>query len=183
MKKILLGLAVSSFLFACSNDKKDDEKTSTMTSEKKMPVELLWDSTLTESVKASMTAFEKADIDGFTAGYDDNAKFYWSGGDSLIGKQAIKDYYNNRWKLINTLKFSNQIFLPVMAHEAPAPDVQGGKWMLHWYQVNVEYKNGKKIMFWAHNVSHYNDAGKIDNATQYIDRAPLMEATKDLMNK
>jgi hypothetical protein len=183
MKKILLAFIVSSLLFACSNEKKDEEKTSPMTSDTKPPVEILWDSTLTQSVAASMTAFENADIDGFTADYDDNAKFYWSGGDSLIGKQAIKDYYTNRWKLITSLKFSNHIFLPIIAHEAPTPDVAGGKWMLHWYQVNVEYKNGKKISFWAHNASHYNDAGKIDNATQYIDRMPLMEATKDMMNK
>lgn len=182
MKKILFGIFSMSFFIACSNEKTSEE-TSTPTTDAKPPVEILWDSTLTQSTAATMTAFENADIDGFTANYADDAKFYWSGGDSLIGKQAIKDYYTNRWKLITSLKFSNHIFLPIMAHEAPAPDVPGGKWMLHWYQVNVEYKNGKKIMFWAHNVNHYNDAGKVDHATQYIDRMPLMEATKDLMPK
>jgi len=180
MKKILFGIVISCLFIACTDDKTADEKASPVTSDQKPPVEILWDSTLTESVQASMTAFENADIDGFTADYDDNAKFYWSGGDSLVGKQAIKDYYTGRWKLINSLKLSNHIFLPVMAHEAPTPEIPGGKWMLHWYQVNVEYKNGKKINFWAHTVSHYNDAGKIDNATQYIDRLPLMEATKDM---
>jgi len=46
---------------------------------------------------------------------------------------------------------------------------------------DVTYKNGKNIKFWSHSVNHINKAGKIDFTSVYIDRHPIMEATKDLM--
>ena len=131
-----------------------------------------------------MAAFENKDVNGYTANMDDNIKFRWSGGDSLVGKQAVKDYYTGRFNIIDTIKFSNPIFLPIMANVSPNGGVTAaGKWMLSWYQVNVKYKNSKRIGFWIHHAQHYNNAGKIDEMAQYIDRAPIMEATKDLVKK
>ena len=131
-----------------------------------------------------MAAFENKDVEAYTANMDDNIKFRWSGGDSLVGKQAVKDYYTARFSIIDNIKFSNPIFLPVMANASPnGGATPGGKWMLNWYKVNVKYKNGKAIMFWVHNAMHYNDAGKVDESAQYIDRHPIMEATKDLVKK
>ncbi len=185
MKKILLGVFISAFMISCSNEKKEDKAASntgtTVGSEKKPASEML-DLSEGDAVKSSMTAFSKADIEGMTALYDDNVRFLWSSGDSLIGKQAVKDYYTGRWKLIDSLNFSEQIVLPVKVNEMqtatnPAP----GKWVLHWGFVHVKYKNGKKLNFWVHNDYHYNDAGKVDVAIQYIDRHPIMEATKGLM--
>ena len=107
--------------------------------------------------------------------------FVWSGGDSLVGKQAVKDYYLGRWKLLESVSFSNDIFLPVQVNVSPNGAAPAGKWMLHWVQVDAKYKNGKAITFWLHNASHYGENGKVDYVAQYIDRLPLMEATKGMM--
>ena len=187
MKRIFILAAACTVLFACNNEKKDDKKAeegskTTMSSGDKKPASELLDVSAGESVKASFEAFSKGDIDGMTANYDDNIRYTWSGGDSLKGKQAVKDYYTGRWKLIESLKFSNHIVLPVQVNESQAPEAApAGKWVLHWAQANASYKNGKKITFWLHNVNHYNDAGKVDFIGQYLDFKPIMEATKGLM--
>jgi hypothetical protein len=119
-----------------------------------------------------------------TANYDDNARFLWSGGDSAVGKAAIMDYWKGRWKLIDSLNFSDIILLPVKINESQSPQyATPGKWVLAWTFSHVKYKNGKTLHFWVHTDYHYNDAGKIDATIQYIDRQPIVEATKDLMKK
>jgi hypothetical protein len=184
MKKIISLIFVAAILFACNNETKkaDAPATDTKSETGKAPVELINDSNLINSVKAAFTAFENKDIEGYTANLADNVMFRWSGGDSLVGKQAVKDYYTGRFNIIDNIKYSNHIFLPIMANVSPnGGATAAGKWMLTWFQTNVKYKNGKSIVFWAHNAQHYNDAGKIDVFAQYIDRHPIIEASKDLV--
>jgi hypothetical protein len=184
MKKIISVICIAAFLFACNNEVEKAETTAPEGKSEKAaaPVELINDSNLINAVKSAFTAFENKDIEGYTANLADNVAFRWSGGDSLAGKQAVKDYYTGRFNIIDNIKFSNHIFLPIMSNVSPnGGATPAGKWMLSWYTVDVKYKNGKAINFWAHNAQHYNDAGKIDIFAQYIDRYPLMEATKDLV--
>lgn len=182
MKKIILGVFLSAFLFACNNEKAESTVTTdaATTTETKTGDELL-DMSTGDGVKSAMAAFSKGDIDGMTSSYDDNVRYLWSGGDSLIGKKAVHDYYTGRWKLIDSLDISNNIVIPIKVNVQQSPYQSLGKWVLHWGYVNVKYKNGKKLNFWIHNDYHYNDAGKVDIVIQYIDRHPLMEATKDLI--
>jgi hypothetical protein len=184
MKKIILVMLIAPFLFACNNEQKKGEAAAPDANAAKTgaPVELINDSNLINSVKAAFTAFENKDIEGYTANLADNVSFRWSGGDSLVGKQAVKDYYTGRFNIIDNIKYSNHIFLPIMSNVSPnGGATPAGKWMLTWFQTNVKYKNGKSIQFWAHNAQHYNDAGKIDIFAQYIDRHPIIEASKDLV--
>ncbi len=182
MKKFLLGVMVSAFLLSCNNEKKDevakaaDSTTETPATDKKAPSELL-DLSAGESVKQAMEAFAKADIDGMTANFDDNIRYTWSGGDSLIGKKAVQDYYKARWNLIDSFSVSEPIVLPIQVNESQSKYAPTGKWVLYWGMVNVKYKNGKRLGFWMHNVNHFNDAGKVDFIGQYIDRAPIAAAT------
>jgi len=187
MKKNLILAASCLILFACSNKKEDkktdDVKTTMSTDGKKPPAELL-DLGVAAPVANALAAFSKGDLDGMVANYDDNIKYQWSNGDSLLGKQAVKDYYAGRWKLIESLSFSKEIKLPVQVNESQQPDAAPpGTWVLYWVMTHVKYKNGKELNFWQHSVNHLNDAGKIDYVGQYIDRYPIMEATKDLMPK
>ena len=177
-------IVIAAVLFGCNNEvKKDDGATTdTKSATSKAPVELINDSNLINATKATFTAFENKDIEGYTANLADNVMFRWSGGDSLVGKQAVKDYYTGRFNIIDNIKYSNHIFLPIMSNVSPnGGATAAGKWMLTWFQTNVKYKNGKAIQFWAHNAQHYNDAGKIDIFAQYIDRHPIIEASKDLV--
>lgn len=184
MKKILMVLFTSSIFFACNNEKKDDKattdaSTTTSTSDKKNVDELL-DISKGDEVKNSMIAFSKGDIEGMSVNYDDNMRFLFSSGDSLVGKKAVQDYYKSRWKLIDSLNFSEHIVLPVQVNMQQSQYAPTGKWVLHWGFAHVKYKNGKKLDFWVHSVNHYNDAGKVDLIGLYLDRHPIMEATKGL---
>jgi len=182
MKKFLFGVVISAFLIACNSEKKDepakadDTTTAAATSDKKPASELL-DLSAGDAVKQSMEAFAKADIDGMTANFDDNIRYTWSSGDSLIGKKAVYDYYKGRWALIDSFSISEPIILPIQVNESQSKYAPAGKWVLYWGMVNVKYKNGKKLMFWMHNVNHFNEAGKVDFVGQYIDRAPIAAAT------
>jgi len=104
--------------------------------------------------------------------------YRWSSGDSLNGKKAVADYYKGRWALIESFSYSQQVFLPIMVRVQQAEAQRPGKWVLSWSFAHVKYKNGKRLNFWVHNVNHYNDAGKVDFVGQYLDRHPIIEATK-----
>ena len=182
MRKFFFGVICSLLIIAC-NDKKDKPAATNATTAspaadgKKSYGELL-DMSEADAAKAGMVAFAKGDIDGMTANYDDNILYRWSSGDSLNGKQAVADYYKGRWALIDSFSYSDQIFLPVMVREQQSPYQRLGKWVLSWSFAHVKYKNGKKLDFWIHGVSHYNEAGKVDYIGQYLDRHPIIEATK-----
>lgn len=181
MKKFFSAIIIAALFTACNSEEKKAETaaaTESKTDDGKAPVEILNDSNMVAGAMAAFAAFEKKDIEGYTANMDDNVMFRWSGGDSLAGKAAVKTYYSGRYNIIDTIKFSDHIWLPLMANTSPNGVVSAGKWLLSWYKVDVKYKNGKAITFWAHNTQHFNDAGKIDQFNQYIDRHPIMEATK-----
>jgi len=148
----------------------------------KKPASELLDMANADPVKNALAAFARKDLDAMTADYDDNIRYTWSGGDSAIGKQAVKDYYAGRIKLIDNISFSNDIALPVQVNVSQQPMyAPAGKWVLYWVQTHVKYKNGKELTFWQHSVNHFNAANKIDFIGMYLDRHPIMEATKDLM--
>src|SRR5258706_6853006 len=116
MRKAFILAACCMALFSCGDKKKDekkteDGKTTVSATGKKPPTEIL-DLSAADPISKSLAAFSKGDVDGMTADYDDNIKYTWSGGDSAIGKQAIKDYYSGRLKLIESIDFSKDIKLP-----------------------------------------------------------------------
>jgi hypothetical protein len=182
MKKFFLGVMISAFLLSCNNEKKDevaktaDSTTEAPSTDKKAASELL-DLSAGESVKQSFEAFAKGDIDGMTAGFDDNIRYTWSSGDSLIGKKAVADYYKGRLSLIDSVSVAEPIVLPIQVNESQSKYAPTGKWVLYWAMLNVKYKNGKKISFWMHNANHFNDAGKVDFVGQYIDRGQIAAAS------
>ena len=181
MRKFLTGVAISIFLLSCNNAKKEEaSKTADATeatAEKKAPAELL-DMSSADVVKQSFDAFTKGDVDGMAANFADTIFYTWSAGDTIRGKQALVDYYKGRWKVIDSASVSETIVLPVQVNESQSKFAPTGKWVLYWGLWHVKYKNGKKIDFWMHNVNHFNDAGKVDFVGQYLDRQPIMEASK-----
>ena len=151
MKRIFVLAAGCLLLFSCNNDKKDEKKpaetsdTMMSTTDKKPATELL-DVSMGDPIKKSFAAFSKGDLDGMTADYDDNIRYQWSGGDTAIGKKAVRAYYEGRWKLISSLSYSNEIVLPLQVNESQAPKyAPTGKWVLYWAMVDVTYKNNKKL--------------------------------------
>jgi hypothetical protein len=185
MKKFLFGAFISAFLLGCSNEKKEEATASTepttataTTPEAKKTGDEILDMSETEGVKKGLIAFSKGDIEGMTADYADTVLHLWSALDSLRGKKAVQDYYKSRWTLIDSLNFSDHILLPLKANVQQTMYAPTGKWVLAWSFAHVKYKNGKKLNFWVHNAYHYNDANKIDLVGQYLDRDPIVRATK-----
>ena len=183
MKKFLFGVFISVFFISCAEKAAETPTTETSastTETKKAATEVL-DLSEADGVKAGFAALANRDVNAMTASYDDNVAYRWSGGDSAIGKKAVMDYWNARLNLIDSLSFSEVIVLPIKINESQSPQYATlGKWVLAWNLTHVKYKNGKWLHFWVHTDYHYNDAGKVDAVVQYIDRHPIMEATKGM---
>jgi len=172
-------------LFACNSKTGDESK---MESEK---METKMDSTGTSKFggsefadakymdmgKSALKHFENGEMDDWMNQYADNAVYSWSSGDSLAGKKAIGDYWKNRrGNVIDSIKFTNDIWLPIKINQPQRGPDMPGNWLLSWYQVDVKYKGAKKLMFWVHTDIHYNNDDKVDRVIQYIDRAPINAA-------
>lgn len=182
MKKFLSLAAGCYILVACNNKPADsatsDTKDTVSTAkETKTPQSEFADARYTDMGKKALAQLSAGDVDGWMNGYADNAIYRWSSGDSLVGKTAIANYWKERrTKIIDSIQFSNDIWLPIKVNQPQrGPDIVG-IWLLGWYQVNARYKNGKKLMFWVHTDLHYDNNDKIDLAIQYIDRAPINKA-------
>jgi hypothetical protein len=181
MKRMFILAAGCTLLFACNNEKKDDAKTteSTMSdsSGKKIPPSEFADAKYTEWGKKMTAQLSSGDVDAWASNYADNAKYRWSSGDSLDGKEAIFKYWKDRrMNVIDSISFTNDIWLPIKTNTPQTAYDVPGIWLLSWYMVNVKYKNGKKLVFWVHTDHHYNANDKIDQTIQYIDRAPINAA-------
>ena len=184
MKKFILGVLISALFFSCKDKAEEKpaptEATLASADTKKPPTEVL-DISEADVVKAGSQALANKDVAGMTANYADDVRYLWSGGDSAIGKKAVMDYWTGRMNIIDSINFLETILLPIRINESQSPKyATTGKWVLAWNLSHVKYKNGKTIYFWVHTDYHFNDEGKINTVVQYIDRAPIMAATKGL---
>jgi hypothetical protein len=135
------------------------------------------DARYTDMGKKAMAQLSSGDITAWMDNFADTAVYSWSAGDSLVGKAAIANYWKDRRsKVIDSLQFVNDIWLPLKVNRPQkGPDV-AGIWLLSWMEVHAKYKNGAKLGFWVHTDYHYNSADKIDRVVQYMDRAPINKA-------
>lgn len=179
MKKMIFW-ALCSILFAACNDTKAPEaKMDAMpaaAAETKMAPAEFADAKYAEMAGKSIAALSAGDVDGFVAGYADNAVYMFNNGDSLAGKAAITEYWKKRRNdVIDTLTFSNPIYLPIKVNQ-PQSVEQPGTWVLCWYQVYSKYKTGKTMRQWIHTDLHMNEADQVDRVIMYLDRVPIMAA-------
>ncbi|HTQ26500.1 MAG TPA: nuclear transport factor 2 family protein [Puia sp.] len=182
MKKLFLFVAGCVCIMACNNKTSDQTtaKDSTATAEPKpLPQTEFADQKYTDIGKKGNAQMESGDVDGWLTQFSDNAHYNWSGGDSLVGKAAIAAYWKNRRaKVIDSIKFSYDIWLPIKVNTPQKGPDRAGIWLLGWSQVNVKYKNGKKLTFWHHTDYHFDNNDKVDLVVQYLDRAPINAALK-----
>lgn len=182
MKKAFLWALGYALMIACTSKTTAEQQTTAAdsttasTPSKPQPTEFA-DAKYTEIGKTSLAALASGDMDKWMSMFADNAKFYWNGGDSLIGKAAIADYWKKRRaEVIDSLSYANDIWLPVKVNE-PQQQVQTqGVWLLAWFQVKSKYKNGKIMSQWIHTDYHFDANDKVDQVVQYIDRAPIVAA-------
>ena len=179
MRKIFLAFLVAGILISFKEKKEAPakEKPFFKTADTTAPAEFA-DPKYMQWGKQRQQQFESGDIDGWAEQFADNAVYIWSAGDSLAGKKAIADYWKDRRKnTIRSIKFTNDIWLPMKINQPQkGPDLPG-VWLLSWYQVNATYNTGKSLSFWVHADLHYDNNDKVDRVIQYIDRAPINAAT------
>jgi hypothetical protein len=179
MRKVSMILFAGIVMISC-NTKTDGDAAmvkDVSSEEANKPQSEIGDPKFMEMGKVSLRHFEADRIDEWAEQFADNAVYVWSAGDSLVGKQAIKDYWKKRRsEMIEKISFSNDIWLPLnVNYPQQGPDM-AGTWLLSWYQVDVTYKNSKALSFWVHADLHFNDQNKVDRAVQYIDMAPIKAA-------
>jgi hypothetical protein len=175
MKAPFIALLCATTLLACT---KPAEKPAEPVAEVKPTPDIEFaDAKYTEIGKTGMNALSSGDIDAWTATFADNARYLWSAGDSLVGKQAIHDYWKDRRsKVIDSISFVNDIWLPVHVNKPQRGPDRAGVWLFSWYMVKVKYKNNQKLAMWIHNDMHFDANDKIDIMIQYLDRAPINAA-------
>lgn len=175
MRNVVMPFLCFALLAGCAKKAEEQTAAPAVTETKPAPVEIA-DAKYVDIAKTVGAGLTSGDIDIMTSNFADNARYYWSAGDSLAGKQAIVDYWKERrGKVIETLTYTESVYLPVKMNEAQGA-ASAGTWLLAWNKVAVKYKNGKELSFWAHTDYHFNSNDKIDRAIQYIDRAPINAA-------
>src|SRR5688572_29133341 len=177
MTKFILGLVAVACLYACDSDKTAGiDSTATNKPDSTKPASHILDISEADAVKRGYTSFASGNVDAMISEYDENILYTWSGGDSLHGRNAIEEYWENRWGVIERMNLINSVVLPIQVNEAQVPGQRLAKYVFFWSMVDIAYKNGKKLHFMMHTVNHYNDAGRIAYVRLYYDRLPIMEA-------
>jgi len=175
--KILTGLMCLAVLAACNNKSSESAKSNadtTATTTEMKPSEIA-DAKYMEYGKHFLSSFSKADIDGWLSDWADNGVFVWNNGDSLAGKAAVAKYWKDRWSGLDSISFSNEIWLPMQVNKPQSIEAPG-IWLLGWYMFNEKFKNGKRVVEYAHDDMHFNSDGKIDRQIHYVDMAPIKAA-------
>lgn len=177
MRNILLGTILLIMAAACQNEaEKATEPVIAGESTKTPPPVEFADQKFIDIGKKAWDQFASGDIDGWASNFTDNAIYRWSSGDSLAGKAAILKYWKDRrMNVIDSVQFSNDIWLPVTVNQPQGPESKG-TWLLHWQKVNATFKNKASLTFWVHTDMHFNSEHQIDEIIQYIDRAPINAA-------
>ena len=178
--KQLFSWAIGSlFLFSCNENKPAETVTEPPpAAETKVGPAEFADPKYSEIGKKGIAALASGDIDTWMTAYADNAVYLWNNGDSIAGKKAITEYWRKRrGEVIDSLTISNAIWLPIKVNQPQSIEAPG-VWLLSWYQVSVKYKTGKYMSQWLHTDQHFDANDKIDRVIQYIDRGPIMAATK-----
>ena len=178
MKRVFIAFFLSAFLLSCGDSKPKTDNTMVKDAADAKPAQAEFaDAKFTDMGKQMIQKFETGDIDSWANMFADNAVYSWSAGDSLVGKKAISDYWKNRrTNVIDSIHFSNDIWLPIKINQPQKGPDMPGNWLLSWYQVGVKYKGGKSLGFWVHTDYHFDANDKIDRAVQYIDMAPIKAA-------
>ena len=127
--------------------------------------------------KKALADLNANNLDGFMTNFSENSRYYFSAGDSLIGKAAISAFWKDRFSsLVESAQFYDDIWTPLKVNVSQSSSDLPGVWLLCWYRVNVTYKNGAKLNYAVHTDFHFDSSDKIDLTVLYMDRAPIVAA-------
>lgn len=169
MKKIIV-LLVCGTMAACNLVKEEP------------PVDIADPKYITLS-KEVLNALCRGDMEGFIKPYTEDAIYRWNYGDSLVGRQAILDYWKERRSsVIDTITYKNEAWLAIKANDVPK-HIKPGVYALGWADFTVTYTNGSSIDMNIHTIFRYDKDDKIISTLQYLDRSLIANALKPVEDK
>jgi len=175
MKNLLAALCLMAIIASCSAPTQEAETADTPPPPPPPSRGIeLGDESLIDIAKQGLDAMTAQDLDGFTAAFTDDAVYQFNSGDSLAGIDQIREYWQGRMDVIETISFSQEIFLPVTVTEYQAAGP--GDWVLAWFNVQATYSGGGAMGQSIHTAYHFTADKKIDRVVQWLDRVPIMQA-------
>lgn len=131
----------------------------------------------TQPLRDALAALERGDIAGLTSFLSDSVVMVMPAGNELKGKQAVADYWSNRFKtVLKSLKYSNIAGIGFNLYRTRV-NAALGKYYAVWYTVDATYSNGKSITFPAHIAVHTDASGKFDRWMSYYDTKGIAKIT------
>lgn len=132
----------------------------------------------------SLMHMEQFEFDEWGEMLADDVEYYFPDGDEgirtvLIGKRNVVDWWND-WRLtsgIDSMKFSETVFLPVEAEEVPSYSGLPGVYVVSYFS-NMMVYNGKPVSIRMNFTMHFNQDQKIDRYFTYYDRTPIIETVQ-----
>lgn len=175
MRKLFVLLCSVLVVAACTKTA-EEAKPAEETPKPTPPVEFA-DTKYSDIGKQGLDALSAGDVDGWMQSFADNAKFFWSGGDSVVTKERITAYWKDRRaNVIDSISFVNDIWLPIKINKPQKGPDREGVWLVSWFFAQIKYKNGQRVAMWIHQDYHFDANDKIDQVVQYVDRAPINAA-------
>lgn len=131
-----------------------------------------------DTSRSILIALCEGDLEAFIKNYTEDARYRWNYGDSLIGRQAIYDYWKERrTSVIDTITFKNETWLAIKANNPPK-HIAPGVYVLNWSDFTVTYSNGSSIDMNIHTVFGFDTQDRLISTLQYLDRSLIADALK-----
>jgi hypothetical protein len=125
-----------------------------------------------------LTSLCKGDLESFIKNYAEEARYRWNYGDSLVGRQAIYDYWKERrTSVIDTITYKNETWLAIKANRPPK-HITPGVYVLNWSDFTVTYSNGSSIVMNIHTIFGFDTNDRLISTRQYVDRSLIADALK-----
>jgi len=153
MKKVILGVfAVFLIMTACSTSNRHSEQN-------------------IQIVQKYIRSVENLDYETMASLLDDNYYGYGpSYGDSIGKKQALENWKQNVAKLYKSIHYDKSRNAAFNIPSGP----NKGDWVSNWGELNIEYKNGKKVKIWANTVYEIEN-GKIVKSYTFYNEADALK--------
>jgi hypothetical protein len=101
---------------------------------------------------------------------DDYYGYGPSYNDSIAKDQALKSWKHNAESLYKSIRYTKSRNVAVSIPSGP----NKGDWVSNWGELNIEYKNGKKVTIWA-NTIYKIDNGKIVKSYTFYNEADVLK--------
>ena len=135
-----------------------------------------------EITEQAMMHMQNMDFDAWGELLAADIEYHFPDGDAgtrtvLAGKEAVLDWWKN-WEEttgIESMTFSNTVFLPIVAQEAPNYSGLTGPYVVS-YLSNEMVFNGNPVNLRMNFTVHFNEDNKIDRYFSYYDRSLIISA-------